>query len=889
MLKGAGGPRSLPAQAPLAEPLEPRTHLAAAPVLHDLNPKLDGADPQPGITIGNTLYFAAESELGRELWKTDGTVKGTRLVIDLAPGPDSSNPKLLTNVNGVLFFTTTDAERRSTLWRSDGTADGTRTLITTTNEIDEARAALGKLFFTIYHSDTGEHRVWVSDGTPTGTTRLPRTLGQDINFLAEYQGRLLFAAGRLSINSRRGWRIYWTDGTPNGTGPVPFFEGKKSMYHFRSGLGDLFIYGWFTPNFIVHEGDLYLHHGHDDGYGRTSALWRTDLKKAVRLFPHGGKTNHAWKATKEPLYFHSLNSYPLPTDGEIWRTDGTPQGTRRLKNVRPGLKDSNPKLLEGPLQPSLRYFFASSEKRSQELWITDGTTAGTKSLLTLGPTDNAYGVYGERVEAVQLGRRLLFVNDTPDHGRELWTSDGTRDGTNLLRDFAPGPADGLRRFLGTLNGKAVIVAEDSTGEAIYVTEGTAAGTRALKHISPRTAPSNPRNFTPMEGQLYFTTGPQGYGHHENLTHLWRGDGTRAGSSVVRSFAHANIEKVLAVGGKLYLAIRRSRRSELWVSDGTAAGTRRLAKGTGMTFTEFNGELFFATTDRGDPYRASPGESMALFRTDGTTNGTTLVRRFPLADTPHTWAILEGRLLFVAADENAEEMLWSTDGTPAGTIPLASANDGSAITVDGTRAFFTGNDSANGMELWVTDGTPQGSRMITNMRVAALNAMPENQVMFKGLLHFTAYFGTDYRRGLWRTDGTEAGTELLLHHISVEDIAVMDEHLYFTGRYDGKSGLWKSDGTAAGTGLLFETPIAFNRHSEDFRLLDGVLYFSAYDPAHGQEPWRSDGTIEGTAILADLNPGSASSGPLGFTRFSDKLLFSADDGRHGQERWDIPLA
>jgi ELWxxDGT repeat protein len=883
MLDGYGGPRSLPAQAPRIEPLEPRTHLAALPVLHDLNPKLDGADPQPGVTIGNTLYFTAHSDLGRELWKTDGTPKGTRLVRDLAPGPDSSNPQLLIDVNGTLFFTTTESDRSSSLWTSDGTPDGTRRLFTADGNIGEARAGLGKLFFTV-SGDAGTDALWVTDGTESGTRTLVPDDGDWTRLLVEYRGRFLFASGFWT----RGWKIHWTDGMRDGTERVPFFVGKKPMYQFMSGMGDLAVSGWFVANFIVHEGDLYLHRGHDDGYGRTTGLWRTDLKRAVQLFPNADKTVQTWKPAKAPLYFHGPDAPWWGSGGEVWRTDGTTQGTRRLKDVRPGPSDSNPKLLDGPLQPNLRYYFASSKKSSQELWITDGTTDGTRSLLTLGPTANWYGVYGARVEAVQLGKRLLFANDTPEHGRELWISNGKSKGTTLLRDFTPGRSNGFRRFLGTVNGKAVLVAEDAAGEAIYVSNGKATGTRALRHLATRTAPSNPAHLTDVNGTLYFATGLRDWSDPDaNLSHLWKGDGTRAGSTIVKAFRHAIVQQVTRVGEQLYLSLQRPRRNELWVSDGTSAGTRRLAKGTGMTFTEFNEELFFATTDRRDQYRAAAGESMALFRTDGTSNGTELVRRFPLADIPRTWAILKDRLLFVAADDGGQEMLWSSDGTSKGTISLAPSNNGSPITVDGTRVFFTGSDATNGMELWVTDGTAQGSRMIKNMRVAALNAMPEHQVLFKDSLYFTAY-GPDWGRGLWRTDGTEAGTELLLHPISVEDIAVMGDHLYFTGGYGGKSGLWKSDGTAAGTELLLETGVAYNRHSDDFRVIGGMLYFSAHDQAHGQEPWRSDGTRTGTAMLADLSPGSASSAPLHFTRFSDKLILSADDGLHGREVWEIPI-
>src|SRR5262249_5981047 len=67
-------------------------------------------------------------------------------------------------------------------------------------------------------------------------------------------------------------------------------------------------------------------------------------------------------------------------------------------------------------------------------------------------------------------------------------------------------------------------------------------------------------------------------------------------------------------------------------------------------------------------------------------------------------------------------------------------------------------------------------------------------------------------------------------------------------------------------------------------LHGVLYFSGWDPAHGSEVWRSDGTAAGTYRVTDVCPGRCDSRPGEIRAVGDLLYFSADDGFSGEELW-----
>ena len=67
---------------------------------------------------------------------------------------------------------------------------------------------------------------------------------------------------------------------------------------------------------------------------------------------------------------------------------------------------------------------------------------------------------------------------------------------------------------------------------------------------------------------------------------------------------------------------------------------------------------------------------------------------------------------------------------------------------------------------------------------------------------------------------------------------------------------------------------------------GALYFQASDPTDGTELWKSDGTASGTALVQDINPGTAGSYPFSLTNVSGVLFFAASDPTHGTELWKV---
>lgn len=122
-------------------------------------------------------------------------------------------------------------------------------------------------------------------------------------------------------------------------------------------------------------------------------------------------------------------------------------------------------------------------------------------------------------------------------------------------------------------------------------------------------------------------------------------------------------------------------------------------------------------------------------------------------------------------------------------------------------------------------------------------------------------------------------------------AVAGDQLYFTATNYGSAsaipttGLWKSDGTEAGTQLVKDiNPGSAGSSPDQFVNVNGTLFFRADDGVHGRELWKSDGTAEGTQLVADLEPGAASSGPNGLRAAGGRLYFYAQAGASGVQLW-----
>jgi len=529
------------------------------------------------------------------------------------------------------------------------------------------------------------------------------------------------------------------------------------------------------------------------------------------------------------------------------------------------------------------------------------------------------------------GTRFYFSANDGIHGNELWTSDGTADGTTMVKDINPdgnGFPFALNNFAAINNTFFFSAYTTLSGYELWKTDGTEAGTVMVKDIDPY-GDSTPGYLTGFDGKLYFSTDGG----------LWKSDGTEAGTVMVKDGVAPS--DLTNAGKWLYFIAYNNYDtyfsiSNLWKTDGTEAGTvlvkaiRKDGWSRPSLLTNLNGELFFTAND------GINGEQ-TLWKSDGTEAGTMMFKNSYTTD-----LIRVNKLLYFQALGE----LWKSDGTEAGTKIVKDFGNkgifgsytnvfGSFTNVSG-ELFFLRNTISNNLlfplapELWKSDGTWLGTRLVrpracylVNPRAALMGGARQltgaNDVLFftdysyfdssppefglwksngtrigtfmlkkfvenpanltdvNGILFFTGNDGT-HGRELWKSDGTWSGT------VMVKDINLNGDSylslltdvngtLYFSAIF----GLWKSDGTEAGT-VLVKSLIATNLTN-----VNGTLFFTSDDGIHGLELWKSDGTEAGTFMVKDINPYGDFS-PGDFTAINGKLYFSATDGVHGKEPW-----
>jgi ELWxxDGT repeat protein len=398
----------------------------------------------------------------------------------------------------------------------------------------------------------------------------------------------------------------------------------------------------------------------------------------------------------------------------------------------------------------------------------------------------------------------------------------------------------------------------------------------------------------MGGKVFFAAQDGTHG-----TQLWESDGTAAGTVRVSDGNDArggiNPAGLTVVGDTLFFAANDGHGAQLWRSDGTAAGTAMVTTGNDGTagfgvypsdLTAVGGTLFFTGYDLHDNYQ--------LFKSDGTAAGTGMVADIngTAGSGPADLTAVGGAVYFNASDATYGHQLWRSDGTAAGTVRLttAAASTGgispTEIAAGGPGVFFAGFDPVHGYQLWASDGTAAGTAMLTSGNGSHGGMAPSGLMVLGGQAYFGANDGA-HGKQLWASDGTAAGTTMLTDvnapagGISPSGLTAVGGTLFFAAD-DGVHGtqLWSCAGTVGGTAMVADINGTAGSNPSNLIHVGGALYFTAYTQAAGYQVWQSDGTAAGTVMDTHLNTGS-SNVPSKLAAMSPSLFFTAP----GATMWD----
>jgi large repetitive protein len=855
------------------------------------------------VELGSQVVFAVEDGAhGHELWITDGTETGTRLLKDVCPGARSSAPVWQASTGLRMFFTADDCAHGRELWVTDGTPEGTSFVIDLTPGLTGSSVG----WLTTFGSSVAfsADDVWISDGTAAGTTRLT-----DLSPVLSYEQPAIWTAVGSQLffiadDSPFGKELWVTDGTLPGTHMVKDIRpgsASAKLIDQRPIAGAM--------HFAAKDGRLFF--GADDGMNGFE-LWTSDGTEAgttllADITPGAASSSLSGFLTVGPVVYFAADD---GTHGwELWKTDGTPAGTVLVKDIRPpgafSPGSSNPRDLTAV--GSTLYFMATDDADGTELWRSDGTEAGTTQVKDILPgPGNGLSWYNLTLLAV--GDDLVFFADDGIHGMEPWVSDGTEAGTSLLADVQPGANGSIFEIYGIAvdtrlvsEGRWYFRAYESGWTAeVWTSDGTPAGTHRLKRIHSQRSALEPfvnwivpqsRPLADLGGTLIFQ-GNDGIG-----AELWRTDGTAAGSVPLAEFvpgsAGALAQEMTSLGSSVLFGV-----GDLYSTDGTSGGTG-LVKNFDLYLTEFTrlGNLVLFSVDD------------ELWRSDGTAPGTMGLRVSSL-ELPGGLEPLGAAVLFRGTTAASGQELWRTDGTEGGTVqvldilPGTGSSSPEQITTAGSIAFFSAADGS-GRELWKTDGTAAGTARVKDIRPGTASSMrlgwdhPEQSDERFATVGGTVFFPADDGAAgeeLWKSDGTAAGTVLVKDILpgagssEIRWLTAAGGRVYFVAD-DGANGreLWVSDGTAAGTVVLDLRPGPESSVPQSLFALNPFLFFSAADGTHGRELWRSDGSPDGTFQVQDIAPGALSSTPIYFTPSGTNFYFFANDNTTGFELWAAPTA
>jgi len=313
----------------------------------------------------------------------------------------------------------------------------------------------------------------------------------------------------------------------------------------------------------------------------------------------------------------------------------------------------------------------------------------------------------------------------------LYSSDGTAAGTSMITVLDAVPTYAWPAQLVTVGSRVLFPWGDSaTGTELWATDGTAAGTVLVKDIRVGAFGSNPGSLTEIDGVCYFSAAETGANYE-----LWRSDGTAAGTWLVKEIHSSTsagsipgaFAKLGSSGSFLFAATDATAGRELWISDGTAAGTslvEDIVPGAGGVAS--SNPLFLVSFGERVAF-AALGQ---LWISDGTAAGTTAITAGTVS--PRQLAVQNGKLFFQGYDSAHGNELWTSDGTAAGTAMFADLYVGGVpawgsfpfvLTPVGSRWVYFSAYNAFGEELWRTDGASI-TELFHDVRVGSASSIPQ---------------------------------------------------------------------------------------------------------------------------------------------------------------------
>ena len=397
----------------------------------------------------------------------------------------------------------------------------------------------------------------------------------------------------------------------------------------------------------------------------------------------------------------------------------------------------------------------------------------------------------------------------------------------------------------------------------------------IKKIFPYTPQfsSNPQ-FTLFKNKVYFLV------DISSITQLWSTDGTESGTSKIFDFPDDYVTQITADENKIFI----TERNNVYISDGTAAGTKLLKQMEGQTLEtkafKFESNFIFAAKNTNYSNELwitnSVDDATAKIKIEGTEN--------PLyIHTTLNCFNLNGNLLFYAQNaEGTQQGLWSLNKLTkkAKFIFYTRGADKGEILND--QLIFFGNTVENGANLFVTDGTVGNTNVLSSQM--HFTSGSQDEIGLQRLGNYVYFFPrTGERNRLWKTDGTLAGTVatsvLIPNDFAANIIKYYPVNQRMMIENSGHTSFYLMD--------QFENLSTMGQNRLDNAIEDeNTLIFPFYNKKFGQELFEYNFDTKTIQLFNDTKH-EAGSNPLNIVANGNQnLIFTATDGEFGNQFYKI---
>ncbi|HWL46070.1 MAG TPA: ELWxxDGT repeat protein [Ilumatobacter sp.] len=848
-------------------------------------PVMTGADINPGIgglrsvgeivPFGNAVFFVGDDgEHGLELWLLDPSTQTARMVRDINPDPDAPGPYQLTVFNGVLFFVADDGQHGFELWKSDGTESGTVLL----NDIN--RGPRGS-----YIGEFVPFRdfLWftaTNEARPSEGAQLYRTRGASIETTHPFVDDIYRVGHVVAIDSH-----LFFGGCRAATGCELWrysTNNNLSVYDFLAGSGS----SWAEP-LVAAAGTLYF------------GLYVQDERRLARLVDPNAVAGANQLDLLPSAFNATIGVSYSPTAEAAWFVATTPSHAERAVWVVPNRSSNQARrLTTGPVEPQglvatapgIVLFSAEHATLGRELF---GASTGEVEVLadiepgrgSSHPRGFVRTPTGVLTWAARGGREQLFSIG----------ADGTATpvGGVAPRDFAG--SDGERIVVPSPNG-FLHAGRQPGNRALWIRTVGGAGQASVAApampVGGGGHGSLPLGFAPFDGGVV-TGASNGTSDHEPW--LIR-PGAAGPISLLDPASPERPTLTISptrAGARLFFLGWRGLHNELSLWTATPGGQARVVShdpgGPGLQVAASSGLAVLGerVVFSGDPAAGAPSSGAEPWVSDGSAAGTR-----PLADInpgaggshPSALTNVGSRVVFAATPAPGTHALWSTDGTPAGTASVAPLPaDVHVAIAAGGRAWLALGDGG----LWVSDGTAAGTRRV---------ALGDDPAASVPVVSVGAGAGKVYAwgdEGLWQVDlATGASTKL--------DLAAGVFPLLHVGAANADAFVFPAATRSATEffairgGKVVALGVEAPASAAGAVAHHGHVYLLGSRPDAGAEVWRTNGTPAGTVPVTDFSaPGTGAARRFGLTSatlIGDQLWFAADtDGRGIEPRYIVLAA